>query len=66
VEFKAARVPKNVLFHFSLIFFKFSRGAGSQFSFFGSFFTSFLMVYVYKNEKKWIKNENCEHPYYVV
>jgi len=21
------------------------------------------MVYVYKNEKKWIKNENCEHPY---
>jgi len=33
-------------------FFKISRGAGSQFSFFASFFTSFLMVYVYKNEKK--------------
>jgi len=33
-------------------FFKISRGAGSQFTFFGSFFTSFLMVSVYKNEKK--------------
>jgi len=55
VEFKAAGVPKNVLFHFSLIFsliFQIFKGAGSQFLFFGSFFTSFLMVYVYKNEKK--------------
>jgi len=41
------------IFHSFLIsFFKISRGASSQFSFFGSFFTSFLMVYVYKNEKK--------------
>jgi len=41
------------IFHsFFHSFFKISRGAGSQLSFFGSFFTSFLMVYVYKNEKK--------------
>ena len=41
------------IFHsFFHSFFKISRGSGSQFSFFGSFFTLFLMVYVYKNEKK--------------
>jgi len=41
------------IFHsFFHSFFKISRGAGSQFSFFSWFFTSFLMVYVYKNEQK--------------
>ena len=52
---------------FLISFLKISRWSGSQFSFFGSFFISFLMVYVYKNvlrmNQKWLKNENCEHPY---
>jgi len=33
-------------------FLRISRRVGSQFSFFSSLFSSFLMVYVYKNEEK--------------